>query len=71
MKFVSSLFIAFVVACLGWSYIATGPVLVGTVILGVCFAFAYVMSAHLAFGTLRNYVTYLEEIQLWANTMIP
>ncbi len=45
--------------------------LVGTAILGVCFAFAYVMSAHLAFGTLRNYVTYLEEIQLWANTMIP
>ncbi len=71
MKFVSSLFLAFVTACLGWSFIATGPVLVGTAILGVCFAFAYVMSAHLAFGTLRNYVTYLEEIQLWANTMIP
>ena len=71
MKFVSSLFIAFVVAYLGWSFIATGPVLVGAAILGVCFAFAYVMSAHLAFGTLRNYVTYLEEIQLWAMTMIP
>ena len=71
MKFVSSLFIAFVVAYLGWSFIATGPVLVGTAILGVCFAFAYVMSAHLAFGSFRNYVTYLEEIQLWANTMIP
>ena len=71
MKFVSSLFIAFVVAYLGWSFIATGPVLVGTAILGVCFIFAYVMSAHLAFGSFRNYVTYLEEIQLWAMTMIP
>lgn len=71
MKFVSSLFIAFVVACLGWSYIATGPVLVGIAILGICFIFAYIMSAHLAFGTLRNYVTYLEGIQLWAKTMTP
>lgn len=71
MKFVSSLFIAFVVACLGWSFIVTGPVLVGAAILGVCFMFAYVVSAHLAFGTLRNYVTYLEEINLWASTMIP
>ena len=71
MKFVSSLFIAFVVAYLGWSFIATGPVLVGTAILGVCFIFAYVMSAHLAFGSFRNYVTYLEEIQQWAMTMIP
>lgn len=71
MKFVSSLFIAFVAACLGWSFIATGPVFVGVVILGVCFSFAYWMSVHLAFGTLRNYVTYLEEIQLWAKTMIP
>ena len=71
MKFVSSLFLAFVVAYLGWSFIATGPVLVGTAILGVCFAFAYVMSVHLAFGSFRNYVTYLEEIQLWAMTMIP
>lgn len=71
MKFVSSLFLAFVVAYLGWSFIATGPVLVGTAILGVCFIFAYVMSAHLAFGSFRNYVTYLEEIQLWAMTMIP
>lgn len=71
MKFVSSLFIAFVVACLGWSYIATGPVLVGIAILGICFSFAYVMSAHLAFGSFRNYVAYLEEIQLWTKTMIP
>lgn len=71
MKFVSSLFLVFVTACLGWSFIATGSVLVGAVILGACFTFAYIMSAHLAFGTLRNYVSYLEEIQLWANTMIP
>lgn len=71
MKFVSSLIIAFVVACLGWSFIVTGPVLVGSAILGVCFMFAYVVSAHLAFGTLSNYVTYLEEINLWASTMIP
>lgn len=71
MKFVSSLFIAFFVACIGWSFISTGPAVVGVAILGVCFTFAYCMSIHLAFGTLRNYVTYLEEIQLWANTMIP
>ena len=71
MKFVSSLFLAFVVACSGWSFIATGPVLVGAVILGVCFMFSYVMSAHLAFGSFRNYVSYLEGIHLWANTMIP
>lgn len=71
MKFVSSLFLVFVTACLGWSFITTGPVLVGAAILGVCFIFAYVMSAHLAFGSFRNYVSYLEEIQLWAMTMIP
>ena len=71
MKFVSSLFIAFVVAYLGWSFIATGPVLVGAAILGVCFMFAYVMTLHLAFGSFRSYVSYLEEIRLWASAMIP
>lgn len=70
MKFVSSLFLVFVTACLGWSFIDTGPVLVGTAILGVCFMFAYVMSAHLAFGSFRNYVSYLEELRLWTSTMI-
>ena len=71
MKFVSSLFIAFVVACLGWSFIISGPVVLGATILGLCFSFAYWMSVHLAFGTIRNYVTYLEEISLWTSTMIP
>lgn len=71
MKFVSSLFLVFVTACLGWSFIIAGPVLAGTAILGICFSFAYVMSAHLAFGSFRNYVSYLEEISLWASTMIP
>lgn len=71
MKFVSSLFLAFVVACSGWSFIISGPAILGAVILGVCFCFAYAMSAHLAFGSFRNYVAYLEEVSLWASTMIP
>lgn len=71
MKFVSSLLVTFVVACLGWSFIYTGPVLLGVVILGACFSLAYWVSVHLAFGSIRNYLTYLEELQLWANTMIP
>lgn len=71
MKFVSSLLIAFIVACLGWSFIYTGPVLLGVAILGVCFSFAYWMSVHLAFGSLRNYAAYLEEIPLWIKSMTP
>lgn len=71
MKFVSSLFIAFVVACLGWSFIATGPVVLGAAILGLCFSFAYWMSVHLTFGTLKNYVNYIEEVSLWVRSMIP
>lgn len=71
MKYVSSLILAFIVSCLGWSLIVSGPAVLGLVILGVCFSFAYWMSVYLTFGSIHNYVTYLEELQLWANTMIP
>lgn len=62
MKFVSSLVLAFLAACLGWSFVATGPLWLGLSILAACVVYAYGMTIHLTFGSFRNFV---EEVKEW------
>lgn len=62
MKYISSLVLAFMAACLGWSFVATGPLWLGLSILAACVVFAYGMSIHLTFGSFRNF---MEEAKEW------
>lgn len=62
MKYISSLVLAFLAACLGWSFVATGPLWLGLSILAACVVFAYGMSLHLTFGSFRNF---MEEAKEW------
>lgn len=62
MKYISSLVLAFLAACLGWSFVATGPLWLGLSILAACVVFAYGMSIHLTFGSFRNF---MEEVSEW------
>lgn len=71
MKFLSSLIVTFIVSCVGWSIIYSGPAAVGVAVLVACVLFAYFMSIHLAFGSIRKFANYLEEMSEWAQTMIP
>lgn len=71
MKYFLSLVATFVVASLGWLLIGAGATVGGGIVLAACAIFAFWMSIHLAFGSVKSYIEYVEELQVWTSTMIP
>lgn len=71
MKYFLSLVATFVVASLGWLLIGAGAAVGGGIVLAACAIFAFWMSIHLTFGSVKNYIEYVEELQVWTATMIP
>lgn len=61
MKYTLSLVGAFVIACVGWSLIGSGTALLGSLVLALCFCFAYAASVYFAFGSFRNFIEKMEE----------
>lgn len=71
MKYFLSLVATFVVASMGWLLIGAGATVGGGLVLAACAVFAFWMSIHLTFGSVKNYIKYVEEVQVWASHMIP